>query len=90
MDYSLQGSSVHGILQARILDWIAIPFSRRYSRPRDRTQVYCIEGRFFTIWVTEILNKIHEFFNVHETIDKIWIWQDIFNKSQHMKLQMST
>ena len=46
MDYSWPGSSVHGILQARILEWVAIPF----SRPRDRTQVSHIAGRFFTIW----------------------------------------
>ena len=48
--YSLQGSSVHGILQARILEWVAIPFSRGSSRNRDRTQVSCLEGRFFTVF----------------------------------------
>ena len=46
------GSSVHGILQARILKWVAIPFSRKSSLPRDWTWVFCIAGRFFTIWVT--------------------------------------
>ena len=45
MDYSLSGSSVHGIVQARILEWVAIPFSRESSRPRDRTWVSCI-GRW--------------------------------------------
>ena len=44
-DYSPQGSSVHGILQARILGWVAIPFSRGSSRPRDRTHVSRIAGR---------------------------------------------
>ena len=39
---------VHGILQARILEWVAFPFSRRSSQPRDQTQVSCIAGRFFT------------------------------------------
>ena len=48
MDSSLPGSPVHGILQARILEWVAIHFSRGSPRPRDRTQVSCIEGRFFT------------------------------------------
>ena len=48
MDYSLPGSSVYGILQTRILEWVAIPFSRRSSRPRDQTQVSCNTGRFFT------------------------------------------
>ena len=48
MDCSPPGSSVHGILQARILGWVAIPFSRGSSPPRDRTHVPCIAGRFFT------------------------------------------
>ena len=52
MDYSLPRSSVHGILQARILEWVAISFSRGSSRPRDQTQVSRIVGRCFTIWTT--------------------------------------
>ena len=52
MDCSLPGSSVHGILQARILEWVAMSFSRESSWPRDRTQVSHIAGRFFTIWAT--------------------------------------
>ena len=43
MDYT-----VHGILQARILEWVAFPFSRGSFQPRDRTQVSRIVGRFFT------------------------------------------
>ena len=53
MDYSPPGSSVHGILQTRILEWVAISSSRGSSQPRDRTQVFCITGRFFTIWATK-------------------------------------
>ena len=49
MDCSPPGSSVHGLLQARILEWIAIPFSRGSSRPRDGTQAFCIAARFFTV-----------------------------------------
>ena len=49
MDCSPPDSSVHGILQARILEWGAIPFSRDFSRPKDGTQVSCISGIFFTI-----------------------------------------
>ena len=52
MNRSPPGSSVHGILQARILEWVAIPFSRRSSRHRDRTQVSFITGKFFTVWAT--------------------------------------
>ena len=47
MDYS-----VHGILQARIPEWVAFLFSRGSSQYRDRTQVSCIAGRFFTSWAT--------------------------------------
>ena len=50
--YSPPGSSVHGILQARILEWVAIPFSRGSSQPRDWTQISHIAGRSFTIWAT--------------------------------------
>ena len=49
---SLPGSSVHGIFQARVLEWVAISFSRGSPRPRDQTQVSCIAGRFFAIWAT--------------------------------------
>ena len=52
MECSLPGSSVRGILQARILEWVAIPFSKGSSWPRDWTQVSYITGRFFTIWAT--------------------------------------
>ena len=52
MECSPPGSSVHGILQARILEWVAMPFSRGSSRPRDHTQVSCIAGRFFTVRAT--------------------------------------
>ena len=52
MDCSLPGSSIHGILQAGILEWIAIPFSRGSSQPRDQTWISFITGRFFTIRVT--------------------------------------
>ena len=48
MDCSPPGSSAHGTSQARILEWVAVPFSRRSFQPRDRTQVPFIAGRFFT------------------------------------------
>ena len=49
MDWSPPGSSVHGILQARILEWVAVPFSRGSFHPRDQTQVSHIAGGFFTV-----------------------------------------
>ena len=45
---SLVGNRQQGILQARILEWVALPFSKESSQARDRTQVSCIAGRFFT------------------------------------------
>ena len=64
VDCSLPGSSVHGILQARILEWVAIPFSRGSSPPRDWTCVSCISyiaGIFFT---TESPGKRNKFKNL--------------------------
>ena len=52
MDSSLPGFFVHGIFLARILEWVAISFSRRSSRPTDRTRVSHIVGRRFTVWAT--------------------------------------
>ena len=52
MDCSLPGFSVHGIFQARVLEWVAISFSGGSSRPRDRTRVSRIVGRRFTHWAT--------------------------------------
>ena len=48
IDYSLPGTSIHGVFQAKILEWVAIFFSRRSFRPRDWTQVSHIAGRLFT------------------------------------------
>ena len=61
MDCSLPGSSVHGILQARTLEWVAISSSREPSQPRDWTQVSCIADGFFTFWATREVQGDHEF-----------------------------
>ena len=52
MDCSLPGYSVHGILQARILEWVATSFSKGSFRLKDLAHISCIAGRFFTIWAT--------------------------------------
>ena len=52
MNCSPSGSSVHGILKTKMLEWVAIPFSSGSSQPRDQTWVSCIAGSFFTIWAT--------------------------------------
>ena len=57
MDSIPSSSSFHGILQAWILQWVAIPFSRGSSKPRDPTQVSCISGRFFYHWAVGKVNE---------------------------------
>ena len=54
---SLRPHAVHGILQARILEWVAFPFSRGSSRPRNQTGVFCIAGRFFTKLSYQIISN---------------------------------
>ena len=60
MDCTSLGSSVHEILEARILKWVAISFSRGSSRPRDQTRLCSIAGRLFTIWATREALLGHE------------------------------
>ena len=60
MDCSAPGSCIHGILQARVLEWVAIPFSMGSPWPREQTCVSCIEGGLFTIWDTR-----QAFYQVH-------------------------
>ena len=71
MDCSLSRSSVHGILQARILEWVAIPFSRGSSQHRDWTWVSCIAGRFLTIWATKEAPRFMQKKLPREWINKI-------------------
>ena len=71
VDCSLPGSSVHGILQARLLEWIAIPFSRGSSQLRDWTWISNIAGRFFTIWATgKSVDSGQTWFIFHKTDPK--------------------
>ena len=59
MDYSPPSFSAHGPLRARILEWVAISFSRGSSQPRNWTQVSCSAGRFFTDWATREAISLH-------------------------------
>ena len=72
MDYSLPSSTVHGIFQARILEWVAISFSRWSSRPRDWTQVSHTVGRRFTIWATREQNPVLIMCN-RRRAEQIWL-----------------
>ena len=69
MDCSLPGSSVHEIFQARILEWVAISFSRGFSQLSHRTRVSRIVGRCFTLWAT-LLTKSYVFSSSH-----VWVWE---------------
>ena len=70
IDCSLPGSSVHRILEARILEWVAMPSSRESSPPRDQTQVSCTAGGFFTIWATTEAPCFHLIY-IHKTYPKL-------------------
>ena len=73
MECSQPGSSVHGIPQAKILEWVPIPFSRRYSWPRDQTRASHIAGRFFTVWTTkEVPCPFHFFKSYYLSIKRLW------------------
>ena len=76
-DRNLPGSSVHGILQARVLECFAIPSSRESSQPRDWTQVFFMSGRFFTVWDTKIWGNLQSLKSSHK--DKFIVsWLYIF------------
>ena len=73
-------STVHRILQARILEWVAVPFSRGSSQPRDQTQVSHIAGRFFTSWATREMQLTPMFLlnvNHMQTLKKLWVKRDM-------------
>ena len=92
---SRPGSSVHGISQARILEWVAIPFSRGSYQLRYGTRVSFMAGRFFTLWVTRealpynklypipsIINIFHEystFVIINESVNALLL-TNIFNQ----------
>ena len=69
MHCSPPGSSVHGRLQARTLDWVAMTFSRGSSPSRDRTWVSCIAGRLFTIWATNYIPMLTYFIT-----ESLYLW----------------
>ena len=71
MDCSLPHSSIHGIFQAGVLEWVAISFSRGSSWPRDQSQVSRIVGRRFTIWATrEVITDEHRRKNPQQNFSK--------------------
>ena len=75
MDCSLPGFSVHGILQARVLEWVAIAFSRGSAQPRDPTQVSRNASRCLTLWATR---------EAQMDIQWTWIWENSRNSEGQM------
>ena len=82
MNCSPPRSSVHGIFQARIMEWVAIPFSRGSSRPRDQTRVSCMTGRFFTIWAARLAHKWCYSAVTHTS--RLWAWSLISIKDKRL------
>jgi len=93
MDYT-----VHGILQARILEWVAVPFSRGPSKPRDRTQVSCIVGGFFTQvsciaggFFTNWAIREAPFWTERLQFSSLWLWLIcilLFSQKNRIRLHM--
>ena len=94
MDCSLPGSTIHGIFQARILEWVAISFSRRSSWPRDWTQVshmVGIVGRRFTVWATrEDISIFYVYFIMNcDRVVQQWLGEPvIFHIYVHILFQI--
>ena len=95
MDCSLPSFPIHGVFQARILEWVAISFSRGSSPPRGRTQVSSIAGRCFTLWATrEAMTNLDRILKSRDITDKglssqsygfssshVWMWELDYKKS---------
>ena len=70
MDFRQRGSSIHGILQAEVLECVAIPFCRASYQPSDWTQISCVAHRFFTFWATREAKSQREILELKYTISK--------------------
>ena len=84
IDWSPPGSSVHEIL-ARILEWVAISFSRGSSQPSDGTLVSHIAGRFFTIWATREAMRIYLYLKWNHSLIKAKYSQKLLWKKKKKK-----
>ena len=96
MDYSLPGFSVHGLLQARILEWVAIPFSRGSSRPRDQTRVSCIlyrlshQGLALTLLVNSQILTISWASLVAQLVKNLPAMQETLGQEDLLEKEMAT
>ena len=85
MNCSLPGFSVHGVFQARVLEWVAISFSRGSSWPRGRTQLSCIAGRHFTLWTYRHQNHLEDLLN-HRLLDPAPRVSDLLDLGQSVRI----
>ena len=91
MDYSLPGSYVQGIVQARILEQVAIPYTRGSSQLKVRTWVFHSAGRFFTIWATkEALLQFKTKESVTSYFTQNWVYLDYKSWSFHLRFLLHT
>ena len=90
MDCSLPGSSAHGILQARILEWLAYPFSRGSSLPRNRTGVFCIARGFFTSWASrEAVSSLLVHFSSVQSLIRVWLFATPWTAARQASLSIT-
>ena len=80
MDCNIAGSSIHGIFQTRLLEWVAISFSRGSSQPRDWSQFSCIVGRCFTIWATREVNNGQTYY-LSDRITVFYTWGKVLYRN---------
>ena len=90
MNCSPPGSSVHGILQARILEWIAMPFSRGSSQPRDWTHIYCFACGFFTDTCYNMENTWHHYARRNKPITKGHVLYDFIYEMSRISKYIET
>ena len=84
--WPLSGSADHGIFLARMLEWVAISFSRGSSWPRDQTQVFCTAGRWFTIWATRgVSNFLEEISSVFHSVVFLYFFE-LFTKEDFLSV----
>ena len=87
MDCSPPGSSVHAILQAKILERVAIAFPRGSFPPRDWTWVSCIAGRFFTVWATREAHPCQWWaWSVAISFSNAWKWKVKVKSLSHVQI----
>ena len=81
--------AVHGILQARILEWVAVPFSRESSQPRDQTQVSHIADRFFTSWATREAEQLLFWTSFYQEFSSyIYYWILVISLFSHISVKV--